>query len=331
MTGGGPAESTETLSILVNKLAFSYGQLGLLRGRRGRDGPGHGDGRRRLLPRVERRPRGVRVVRRRLARESVGAPCWRGAFCSSGTWPSRSSGWCGSRSCRRRSSSSCRRRGSSSRSWSGYREVLTLHPFARYLQNSLVVAVCSSAGAIAIGLPAAYSFVRFRYHGRESLSLAVLCVHVMPPIAMIIPLFVIYSRLGLLDTQLGLIVTHISLTLPRQRVATAGLRAAGARGAGGGGPGGRLRPARALWRVVIPIMAPGIAATAVLTFLVLVERLHLRGDPDGPRRAHAARHDLRVHHRARGVLGSRRGRGDAGAAADGDSRASRCSATWRRA
>src|SRR5262245_66301449 len=59
-------------------------------------------------------------------------------------------------------------------SLSGYREVLTLHPFARYLQNSLVVAVCSSAGAIAIGLPAAYSFVRFRYHGREPLSLAVL-------------------------------------------------------------------------------------------------------------------------------------------------------------
>src|SRR5262245_41142961 len=99
-------------------------------------------------------------------------------------------------------------------SLSGYREVLTLHPFARYLQNSLVVAMCSSAGAIAIGLPAAYSFVRFRYHGRESLSLAVLCVHVMPPIAMIIPLYTIYSRLGLLDTRLGLIVTHISLTLP---------------------------------------------------------------------------------------------------------------------
>src|SRR6185436_8154514 len=99
-------------------------------------------------------------------------------------------------------------------SWSGYREVLTLHPFVRYLQNSLVIAVCSSAGAIAIGLPAAYSFVRFRYHGRDSLSLAVLCVHVMPPIAMIIPLYVIYLHLGLLDTRVGLIVTHISLTLP---------------------------------------------------------------------------------------------------------------------
>ena len=152
-------------------------------------------------------------------------------------------------------------------SLSGYREVLTLHPFFRYLQNSLVVAVCSSAGAIAIGLPAAYSFVRFRYHGRETLSLAVLCVHVMPPIAMIIPLFVIYSRLGLLDTRLGLIVTHISLTLPLSvwllrgfvlRVPVELEEAAQVDGCG------RLE---ALWRVVIPIMAPGIAATAVLTFL----------------------------------------------------------------
>jgi multiple sugar transport system permease protein len=129
------------------------------------------------------------------------------------------------------------------------------------------VAVCTSAGAIAIGLPAAYSFVRFRYHGRETLSLAVLCVHVMPPIAMIIPLYVIYSRLGLLDSRLGLAVTHISLTLPLSvwllrgfvlRVPVELEEAAQVDGCG------RLQ---ALWRVVIPIMAPGIAATAVLTFL----------------------------------------------------------------
>src|SRR5262245_62779216 len=144
-------------------------------------------------------------------------------------------------------------------SWSGYREVLTLHPFARYLQNSLVVALCSSAGAIAIGLPAAYSFVRSRYHAREPLSLAVLCVHVMPPIAMIIPLYVISSRLGLLDTRLGLTVTHISLTLPLSvwllrgfvlRVPVELEEAAQVDGCG------RLE---ALWRGVIPIMAPGIA------------------------------------------------------------------------
>ena len=145
---------------------------------------------------------------------------------------------------------------------------MTLHPFARYLQNSLVVAVCSSAGAIAIGLPAAYSFVRFRYHGRESCPWRSSACTLMPPIAMIIPLFVIYSRLGLLDTRGSVwIVTHISLTLPLSvrllrgfvlRVPVELEEAAQVDGCG------RLE---ALWRVVIPIMAPGIAATAVLTFL----------------------------------------------------------------
>jgi multiple sugar transport system permease protein len=89
----------------------------------------------------------------------------------------------------------------------------------------------------------------------------------MPPIAMIIPLYVIYTRLGLLDTRVGLIVTHISLTLPLSvwllrgfvlRVPVELEEAAQVDGCG------RLG---ALWRVVIPIMAPGIAATAVLTFL----------------------------------------------------------------
>ena len=183
-------------------------------------------------------------------------------------------------------------------SLSGYREVLTLHPFARYLRNSLIVAVCSSAGAITLGLPAAYSFVRFRYHGRETLSLAVLCVHVMPPIAMIIPLFVIYSRLGLLDTQLGLIVTHISLTLPLSvwllrgfvlRVPVELEEAAQVDGCG------RLQ---ALWRVVIPIMAPGIAATAVLTFLYSWNDFIYAVILHGARRAHAARHDPVITERA---------------------------------
>ena len=149
----------------------------------------------------------------------------------------------------------------------GYREVLTLHPFAKYLRNSLVVALGSSTCAIVLGLPAAYSFVRFRFHGREPLSLAVLCVYVMPPIAMIIPLYVIYSRLGLLDTQVALIVTHTSVTLPLSvwllrgfvmRVPVELEEAAQVDGCG------RLE---ALWRVVVPIMAPGIAATAILTFL----------------------------------------------------------------
>ncbi len=152
-------------------------------------------------------------------------------------------------------------------SLAAYREVFALHPFFKYLANSVIVAAASSGLATLVGLPAAYSFARFRFRGRGPLSMSMLCFHVMPPIAMIVPFYVLYSRLGVLDTRAALVLTHTSLTLPlsvwllrgfASRVPIELEDAAQVDGCSRFG---------VLWRVVVPVMAPGIAATAVLAFL----------------------------------------------------------------
>lgn len=151
--------------------------------------------------------------------------------------------------------------------FSSYVEVVTDTQFLRYLRNSLIAAITSSVVALLLGLPAAYAFARFRFRGSQLFSLSVLFLHVMPPIAMILPFFVIFTRLNLNNNILGLATAHVLITLPlsvwllRGFVARVPVQLEEAAMVDGAS---RLKT---LWLIVVPVLAPGLAATGVLTFL----------------------------------------------------------------
>jgi multiple sugar transport system permease protein len=137
--------------------------------------------------------------------------------------------------------------------------------FRRSFANSGVVAVLSTALALVIGVPAAYALSRARAAG--VLALWILVSRMAPPIAFTIPYFLAYRHLGLLDTRTGLVIVYLTFNLslvvwlmrsffdatPRSLEEAAWIDGAGL--------------GQTFVRIVLPLSAPGLAATAILSFL----------------------------------------------------------------
>jgi multiple sugar transport system permease protein len=138
-----------------------------------------------------------------------------------------------------------------------------------YLLNSLIVVGVSVLLALAIGSLAAYALARFRM-GRlnDRLSFWVLAPRMIPPIAIVVPIFLSLQQLGLLNKHLGLILVYTAFNLPFvvwmmrsffQEIPIDLEEAAMVDGAS------RLS---AFWHVMLPLAAPGLAATAIFAIIV---------------------------------------------------------------
>ena len=84
--------------------------------------------------------------------------------------------------------------------------------FLSALRNSLAVSVIATIVALAAGIPAAYSFSRFP--GRMALLYTVIVTYMMPPVALILPLYKVFSTLGLLNNIAALIIVYCTILLP---------------------------------------------------------------------------------------------------------------------
>ena len=133
--------------------------------------------------------------------------------------------------------------------------------------NSLVTSCVSTVLALVAGIPAAYALSRWSGRGGFTLGLGILLTRMAPPIAFTIPFFLAFRWLGLLDTRTGLVLIYMTFNLPLviwmmrpffDAVPAALEEAALMDGA----------PYRTVFfEIVMPMAAPGIAATAILCFL----------------------------------------------------------------
>jgi multiple sugar transport system permease protein len=102
--------------------------------------------------------------------------------------------------------------------FSRYEKLLTIaahsagEEFVYALRNSLIAALGASAIALLAGIPAAYSFSRFP--GRMGLLYTVLGTYMMPPVALILPLYMVFSALGLLNNVAALVIVYCTILLP---------------------------------------------------------------------------------------------------------------------
>ncbi|MCS7057192.1 MAG: carbohydrate ABC transporter permease [Thermoflexales bacterium] len=93
-------------------------------------------------------------------------------------------------------------------------------PFDRYFLNSTIVALVSTAIAVALGTMAGYVFARYRFRGKNALFLAIMLSRAVPGIALSLPLFLLFARISqagplkLIDTQLGLIIVYVTVNVP---------------------------------------------------------------------------------------------------------------------
>jgi multiple sugar transport system permease protein len=146
----------------------------------------------------------------------------------------------------------------------GYVEVFTKYPFLLYAWNSLVVAAGCTALGLAIGLPAAYSIARWRQHG---LALAILAARIIPGIAYLIPWYIFFRHLRMVDTYGALILTHLIVGLPIITWVMIGFFE---------DVPSELEDAALIdgcsyfgtfWRVALPLVKPGVVATGILSFV----------------------------------------------------------------
>ncbi len=134
--------------------------------------------------------------------------------------------------------------------------------------NSVVVSLSSTALALLLGVPAAYALSRGRFRSSRRIALWILATRMAPPIAFTIPFFLVYRVLGLLDTQLGLIIVYLTFNLAlviwMMRSFFEGVPRALEEAAWVDGCG----VWQAFRKVALPLSAPGLAATAVLCFIL---------------------------------------------------------------
>ncbi|WP_286715504.1 carbohydrate ABC transporter permease [Marinobacter sp. tcs-11] len=85
--------------------------------------------------------------------------------------------------------------------------------FIGYLGTSFALASISTLLVIVLGTPAAYAFARFKLRFRDDLFLFVLATRMAPPICMVIPFYMIFSNMGLIDTYSGLTLAYLTFNL----------------------------------------------------------------------------------------------------------------------
>jgi multiple sugar transport system permease protein len=136
----------------------------------------------------------------------------------------------------------------------------------RYFSNSLVISTLSMLAALVVSLPTAYSIARWRFGGGV-LSTLLLALRMLPAIALIIPLYLMYKTLGLTNSYLGLVIVYTVIYIPFAVWLLVGFlrdfpveieEAAMIDGCS------RLG---SLVRVVVPIIAPGLAVVALFAFI----------------------------------------------------------------
>lgn len=87
-------------------------------------------------------------------------------------------------------------------------------PIGRWLANSFVVGTGAAVLAVTASVFGAYSLSRFRYRGRGTVGFLLLLTQMLPTAVLIVPLFVLFNRVGLLDSRLGLILANAAITAP---------------------------------------------------------------------------------------------------------------------
>jgi ABC-type glycerol-3-phosphate transport system permease component len=148
-----------------------------------------------------------------------------------------------------------------------YRALFTEHDFWTPVRNSLVIATATTVLCVAIASTCAYALARLRFRGRRLVLGAMLAVSMFPQISIVAPLYMLLRNVGLIDTYPGLVLPYLTFALPLAVWLLVGYfkqlppeleDAAYVDGAS------RLRT---LTTIVLPLAAPGIATTAILTFV----------------------------------------------------------------
>jgi multiple sugar transport system permease protein len=148
-----------------------------------------------------------------------------------------------------------------------YRRVFELQNFPRYLFNSFLVAASTTFIIMYFGALGAYALTRWRFSGYNWVSLAIIAARMFPPIALLPSFFLFASRMGLVDTRQVLIFAHSTYGLPFIVFMLAGFFQQIPRDLDEAALIDGCSYLSLFNRIMLPSIAPGLAATAILSFI----------------------------------------------------------------
>jgi multiple sugar transport system permease protein len=140
-------------------------------------------------------------------------------------------------------------------------------PVLQYFRNSLIISVTSTVIAIVIGMAGGYAFARYRFRAKSLMFLGFMLTRTVPGIALSLPLFFVYARLGLIDTHAGLILAYVALNVPFTIWLIDGFFRQVPRDLAEAAQIDGCTRWQAFWQVEFPLAGPGIASAAIFAFL----------------------------------------------------------------
>ena len=149
-----------------------------------------------------------------------------------------------------------------------YAEYIIKSNFFLWFRNAFVVSACATIISTVVSLPAGFALSKFHFRGRVLAIFTILFTQMLPGVLLIIPIYIIFVRAGLVNTLAGLTIVYIALTIP--------IGVWFLKGFFDSIPNEVMESARLdgcntmslLARVMIPLITPGIVATATWTFII---------------------------------------------------------------
>ncbi len=140
--------------------------------------------------------------------------------------------------------------------------------FIRYFMNSFIVTIGTTTIVIVVALFSSYAFSRLRFRGRKLLLKIIIFTQLFPLIVIIIPIYVLFNKTGIVNTHLSLIIAYLAFTVPVGVWMLRGFFKSIPYNLEEAAMVDGCTRLTAFIRVVLPLARPGISATAVYIFIV---------------------------------------------------------------
>ncbi|WP_047153192.1 carbohydrate ABC transporter permease [Aneurinibacillus tyrosinisolvens] len=144
----------------------------------------------------------------------------------------------------------------------------SLPPFFTALKNSFIVSLSTTILSLFIGIFAAYAYARFRFKGKDTLLISVLGFRMVPEIVLLIPLYIIFARMGMINQLPTLILIYTAFNLPFVIWMLQGYFRSIPESMEESALMDGVSRLGVLFRFVLPLSVPGIIATSIFVFLV---------------------------------------------------------------
>ena len=148
-----------------------------------------------------------------------------------------------------------------------YIDLFTSTPFMRWMLNSLIVTAVVTATGVVLASMGGYAISKFRFSGKKAVMQSLLTTQMFPATMLLLPMYIMLAKLGLINSYLGLMIAYSATALPfciwqmkgyYDTIPTELIEAARVDGCGNFG---------AWWRVILPLAAPALVITALFSFM----------------------------------------------------------------